>query len=188
MLGIAEWSFLKGTTALPFGQWQSLAPVTDLKKKNCLFLPSSSLILPKTYFQHNRQKSFLLNGGLNPPLPPSKGNQIGCSGSGQKSKANYLPKSIIPMVFIVSFKTPAAASFLALNLCCQQSPEQRFTSFHRYHVEWGEFCTFTLSKARLSPVLGCSSSNPWAKAIIKPGSAMSSKKPHSMPPWISCCF
>lgn len=141
MLGIAEQSSLKGTTALPLGQWQSLAPVIDLKKKNCLFFTFQLLILPKTYSTTGTM-SLLLKEGLNPPLPPSEGNQIGCSGLGQKSKGNYLSNSIIHVAFIISFKSPAAVSFLALNLCCQQSPKRRFTSFHRYHLEWGEFLHF----------------------------------------------
>lgn len=130
------------------------------KDKKWPFLPSSSLILPKTYFQHNRHNVPFPEWRIKSSSPSSKGNQIGCSGLGQKSRANYLPNSIIHMPFIVSFKSPAAASFLALNLCCQQSPEQRFTSFHRCHLDWGEFCTFTLSKARLSSLLGCGSSKP----------------------------
>lgn len=162
MLGITEQSFLKGTTALPFGQWQSLAPVIDLKKKKLPFFLTFPALLSYQRLTSSTTGTMppLPNRGLNPPLPPSKGNQIGCSGLGQKNKANYLSDSIIHMAFIISFKSPAAASFLALNLCCQQSPEQRFTSFHRYYLEWGEFCTFTLSKARLSPALGCSSSKP----------------------------
>lgn len=99
--------------------------------------------------------SLLPNGGLNPPLPPPKGNQIGVSGSGRMSKANYLTRSIIHVAFIVSFKRPAAVSFLALNFFCQQFPEQRLTGFHRYHLEWGKFCTFTLRKAKLRPAPGC---------------------------------
>lgn len=49
-----ERSFLKDTTALRWGEWQSLAPVIDLHiKKNGLFF-TFQLILPKIYFQHNR--------------------------------------------------------------------------------------------------------------------------------------
>lgn len=130
------------------------------KEKNSLFYLPALLSYQRLTSSTTGTMSLLLNGGLNPPLPPPKGNQIKCSGSGRKSKANFLSDSITHVVFINSFKSPAAASFLALNLCCQKSPEQRFASFHRYHLERGEFCTFTLSKARLSPVLGCSSSKP----------------------------
>lgn len=154
MLGIAEQSFRKGTTALPFGQWQSLAPVIDLKKNNCLFLPSSFLSYQRLTYSTTGTMSLLLNEGLNPPLPPSKGNQIGCSGLGQKTKGNYLSNSIIHVAFIISFKSPAAVSFLALNLYCQQSPEQRFTSLNRYHLEWGEFLHFHPKQSKAQSHVG----------------------------------
>lgn len=68
--------------------------------------------------------SLLPSGGLNPPLPPPKGNQIGVSGSGRMSKANYLTHSTIHVAFIVSFKRPAAVYFLALNFFASSPPSK----------------------------------------------------------------